>query len=213
MSRNLLPNPVMICFVALAEPKGLEGGTPKYSVSVLIRKDDLVNKKWIDDQVAIALAKGKEKYWNGKVPPNLPILGKTPGQVMRDGDAEQRENGGTVGPEYKGCWFFTASSHVSRPPILLRRIPVADREPGDPLVEEADPNIFYSGCTVKLDINLYPFNNVSKGVAAGLNAVIFVKDTPRLDGQPSKSAVIAAYTDEGVDEDEEDAPMTDDFNE
>lgn len=212
MSKSMMPNPVVICFVALAEPKGLEGGVPKYSVSVLIRKDDLVNKKWIDDQVAIALAKGKEKYWKGKVPPNLPILGKTPGQVMRDGDAEQRENGGTVGPEYKGCWFFTASSQATRPPILMRRIPVAERA-GGPAVEEADPSIFYSGCTVKLDINLYPFNNVSKGVAAGLNAVVFVKATPRLDGQASKSAVIAAYTDEGVDEDEEDAPITDDFNE
>jgi hypothetical protein len=207
----IMPNPVRICFVNLEEPSSYKGGKPRYSVSVLIPKTDPVNKKFIDDQVKAAANKGKDKFWKGKVPQGLKVLCQVPGQVMRDGDAEQRENGGTVGPEYKGCWFFTAAKPAAQgQPITMRRIPVAERERGR-AVEEADPSIFYSGCTVKLDINLYPMeDNV---INAGLNAVIFVKETPRLDGQPSKSAVIAAYTDEGVDEDEEDVPMTDDFNE
>ena len=210
MSRVMLPNPVAIHYVAIKEPSSYQGSDPRYSVRVVIRKDDKVNLQALDEAITAAKNSNLAKKWP-KVPDSkLSILSKVEGQKMYDGDTATKEDGSPVGPEFKGCWFFNAYADLDKPPITMRRIPRAERTAGGPVVEKADPGIFYSGCIVKIDLNIFARNRPSKGIGAQPNALIFIKDGVRSDGGATEASVIAAYTDE---EDEEDAPMTDDFNE
>ena len=213
MPRVMLPNPVAIHYVAVKEPSSYQGGDPRYSVRVAIRKDDKVNMQALDEAITAAKNSNLAKKWP-KVPDSkLAILSKVEGQRMYDGDTATKEDGSPVGPEFKGCWFFNAYAELNTPPITMRRIPFAERIAGGPIVEKTDPDIFYSGCIVKIDLNIYARNRPSKGIGAQLNALIFIKDGIRSDGGATEASVIAAYTEEGVVEDEEDAPITDDFNE
>lgn len=213
MPRVMLPNPVTIHYVAVKEPSSYQGGTPRFSVRIATRKDDKVNMRAIDEAIAAAKNSNLAKKWP-KVPDSkLSILSKVEGQKMYDGDTATKEDGSPVGPEFKGCWFFNAYADLDKPPILLRRIPVAERIAGGPVVEKADPGIFYSGCIVKVDLNIFARNRPSKGIGAQLNGLVFMKDGIRSDGGATEESIIAAYTDDGFEEDEEDVPMTDEFNE
>ena len=212
MSRIMLPNPVAIHYIAIAEPSSYQGGNPRYSVRVTIPKDDKVNLLALDKAILAARNSNLAKKW----PPNMPdsklsILSKVEGQKMYDGDTATKEDGSSVGPEFEGCWFFNAYTDIDKPPILTRRIPVSQRTPGGPMVQEVDASIFYSGCIVKVDLNIFARNRPSKGIGAQLNALVFIKDGIRTDGGATVASVLAAYTDEGV-EDEDDEPLTDNFN-
>ena len=66
------------------EPKSINGSTPKYSVSLIIPKDDIETVDKIKAAIELAYKEGESKLkGNGKSVPELSIL-KTP---LRDGDA------------------------------------------------------------------------------------------------------------------------------
>ena len=66
------------------EPKAINGGTPKYSVSLIIPKSDTVTIKKIEAAIEAAYKEGEAKLkGNGRSVPALSVL-KTP---LRDGDA------------------------------------------------------------------------------------------------------------------------------
>ena len=69
-----------------------EGQEPKYSVSVIIDKNDKDTLKAIKEATDQAKEEGKGK-WNGKIPGNL----KTP---LRDGDVDRPDD-----EAYAGCYF------------------------------------------------------------------------------------------------------------
>lgn len=76
------------------EPKSINGGTEKYSVSVLIPKDDLETLKNIEQAIDAVIDEGIAKF-GGKKPNKAAI--KTP---LRDGDIERDDEA------YKGhCKF------------------------------------------------------------------------------------------------------------
>lgn len=157
MSATKVVIPCRISFAAIFEPKSINGGEAKYSVSCLIPKEDKKTLLAIHKAIEAAKEDGKVRKWGGKVPPNL----KTP---LRDGDIDRPDD-----ENYTGCFFLNASSKDA-PQVVDRHV--------QPVL---DPMMVYSGCYCNVSVNFYAFNaNGNRGVAAGLGNIQFVKDGDRL---------------------------------
>ena len=97
------------------DPKSINGGTPKYSVSLIIPKSDVATVKKIEAAIQAAYEEGESKLkGNGKSVPSLKVL-KTP---LRDGDLERPDDAA-----YADSYFINANS-ASAPGIVD-----ADRQP------------------------------------------------------------------------------------
>ncbi len=168
--------PCRISFANIFEPKAINGGDEKYSVSCVIPKSDKATLMKIHKAVEAAKEDGKVRKWNGKIPPNLKL-------PLRDGDIDRPDD-----ETYQDCMFVNATSKDA-PGIVDRRVqPVTD------------PMMVYSGCYCNVSVNFYPFNaNGNRGVAAGLSNIQFVRDGERLSGRVSAEAEFDALEeDEGV---------------
>ena len=87
------------------EPKSINGGTPKYSVSLIIPKSDTKTVAKIKAAIEAAYQEGQAKLkGNGRSVPPLPAI-KTP---LRDGDVEDQ----TIPP------MRTPTSSTPTPPPL-----------------------------------------------------------------------------------------------
>ena len=145
------------------EAKSINGGRPKYSVSLIIPKSDTVTVNKIKAAIQAAYEEGESKLkGNGKSVPALSVI-KTP---LRDGDVERPDDGA-----YAGCYFINANSD-SAPGIVD-----ADRQP---ILERSE---VYSGVYGRTSINLYAFNsNGNRGIACGLNNLQKIRDGEPLGG-------------------------------
>lgn len=84
------------------EAKSINGGAPKFSVSLIIPKTDTVTVGKIKSAIQAAYEEGRGKLrGNGKNVPPLSAI-KTP---LRDGDTERPDD-----PAYAGCYFINANS-------------------------------------------------------------------------------------------------------
>lgn len=135
------------------EPVSINGGEPKYSVSVLIPKTDKATINAISNAVDAAIEDGVSKF-GGKKPNKAAI--KLP---LRDGDLERDDEA------YKGHYFINANSKTA-PQIVDKAVkPILDREE------------VYSGCYGRVSLNFYAFNsNGNKGVACGLGNIQKIRD-------------------------------------
>lgn len=158
---------VRFCYANVFQPrKNDDGNDDKYSVCILIPKEDTTAKKLIEDAIAAAKEKGKSGKWGGKIPARL----STP---LRDGDEEDK------GEEYAGMYFMNVSSPVSSK-VGVRVLA------GGKIVEALDEEDFYSGCWGAVTINAFPYDsNGNKGVSFGLDNVIKTRDDERLAGGAS----------------------------
>lgn len=137
-----------------------EGDDAKYSMCVLIPKDDKKTLSKIKKALAEATEEGITSKWGGKKPGNLHL-------PLRDGDEERAEEN----EEYEGMYFFNANS--SKKPGIV------DKD----LNEVLDPDEVYSGCWGRVSVNFYPYEyKGNKGIAVGLNNVQKIKDGDRLGG-------------------------------
>lgn len=146
------------------DPKSINGGAPKYSVSLIIPKSDTKTVEKIQAAIQAAYEEGQSKLkGNGKSVPALSVL-KTP---LRDGDMERPDD-----PAYADCYFINANS-ATAPGIVD-----ADR---NPIMERSE---VYSGVYGRASINLYAFNsNGNKGIACGLNNLQKIRDGEPLGGK------------------------------
>ena len=151
-------------YVNAWEPKSINGGAPKYSVSLIIPKSDTRTIEKIQSAIQAAYEEGQSKLkGNGKSVPALDLI-KTP---LRDGDRERPDD-----PTYAGCYFINANS-ATAPGIVD-----ADRQP---ILERSE---VYSGVYGRASINLYAFNsNGNKGIACGLNNLQKISDGEPLGGK------------------------------
>ena len=169
--------PCRISFANIWEPKAINGGDEKYSVSCLIPKSDKKTIARIQKAVEAAKEDGKTRKWGGKIPPNLKL-------PLRDGDIDRPDD-----ENYEDCFFLNASSKDA-PQVVDRKV--------NPIL---DPMMVYSGCYCNVSVNFYAFNaNGNRGVAAGLGNIQFVRDGERLSGKASADADFDALEDddEGV---------------
>ena len=135
-----------------------DGQDAKYSICLLIPKDDKKTVKAIKAAIEEAAQEGIASKWGGKRPANLKL-------PLRDGDEERADEA----EEYEGMYFLNASSN-QKPGIV-------DKD----LNEILDPDEVYSGCWGRASINFYAFNTSgNKGIGAGLNNIQKVKDGEHL---------------------------------
>jgi hypothetical protein len=160
------------------DPKSINGGAPKYSVSLIIPKSDTETVDKLKAAIEAAYAEGESKLkGNGKSVPPLDTI-KTP---LRDGDRERPDD-----PAYANSYFINANSGTA-PGIVD-----ADR---NPILERSE---VYSGVYGRASINLYAFNsNGNRGIACGLNNLQKIRDGEPLGG---KSRAEDDFADEGDDD-------------
>ena len=159
------------------DPKSINGGTPKYSVSLIIPKSDTATVNKINAAIQAAYEEGQGKLkGNGKSVPPLSAI-KLP---LRDGDLERPDD-----EAYRDSYFINANS-ASAPGIVN-----ADCSP---ILERSE---VYSGVYGRASINLYAFNsNGNRGIACGLNNLQKLRDGEPLGGKSRAEDDFAPEDDE-----------------
>jgi len=146
------------------EAKSINGGTPKFSVSLIVPKSDTRTVGKIKAAIEAAYHEGEARLkGNGKSVPPLSAI-KTP---LRDGDTERPDD-----PAYANAYFINANSATA------------------PGIVDADRNVIitrsevYSGVYGRASINFYAFNsNGNRGIACGLNNLQKIRDGEPLGGK------------------------------
>lgn len=153
---------VRLSYANVWEPASINGGTPKYSVSLIIPKSDQKTIDAINAAVDAAIKDGAAKF-GGKIPNKAAL--KLP---LRDGDIEREDEA------YKDSYFVNANS-TTAPQIVDRSV--------QPILDRAE---VYSGCYARVSVNFYAFNsNGNRGIACGLGNIQKVKDGEPLGGRTS----------------------------
>ena len=171
-----------LSYVSLFEPKIMpDGVTEKYSVTLLIPKEDERTLAKIEAAKTAAIANYKAKNPGKRLPKEMPF-------TLHDGDG-LKDNGDEYGPECKGHMVISVTSAASRRPVVV----YSDKTP------ITDPMEVYSGCYGKAVLNFFVYDTAGKiGVTAGLNGVMKLSD-----GDPLAGGIVTD-ADWDDDEDEED---------
>ena len=153
-------------YANLWEPKSINGGKPKFSVSIIIPKSDSVTLGKVRKAIDAAYQEGETKLkGNGRVVPPLEAL-KTP---LRDGDLER------PGDEAYANSFFINANSGTAPGI------VDNQQEPQPITVRSE---IYSGVYARASVNFYAFNsNGNKGIACGLNNIQKLRDGEPLGGK------------------------------
>lgn len=170
MSKNANPTKVITgpetrwSYANVWEAKSINGGTPKFSVSLIIPKPDTRTLDKIKAAIEAAYKEGESKLkGSGKSVPALSVI-KTP---LRDGDIERPDD-----EAYANSYFVNANS-ATAPGVVDTNL--------DPVLERSE---VYSGVYGRASINFYAFNsNGNKGIACGLNNLQKIKDGDSLGGK------------------------------
>jgi hypothetical protein len=167
-------------YCSVWEPKSINGGDPRYSVSLLIPKSDKETVAKIAAAIEAAYHEGESKLkGKGSLPPMKAI--KLP---LRDGDTERPDD-----PDYAGCWFLNANS-TRQPQIVDSSC--------DPILDRSE---FYSGCYGRASIVFFAFNsNGNRGIACGLNNLQKLRDGDPLGGHACAEADFGGLSDDDDDE-------------
>lgn len=155
----------VMSFLNVIEPKApMGGGTPKYSVSLIIPKSDTVTIAKIRAAIEAAYTEGQSKLkGNSKFVPALEDL-KTP---LRDGDKDRKGD-----EAYKNAYFVNANS-ITKPGIVDGNL--------QPIIDTSE---LYSGMIGRASINFYAYNsNGNRGIACGLNHIQKLADGTPLSGR------------------------------
>ena len=146
------------------QAKSINGGTPKYSVSLIISKSDTKTVTAVKNAIQAAYEEGQSKLkGHSKSVPALTAI-KTP---LRDGDAERPDD-----EAYKDCYFINANSATAPGIVDAAR---------NPIIEHSE---VYSGVYGRASINFYAFNsNGNRGIACGLNNLQKISDGESLGGK------------------------------
>ncbi|MYV21281.1 DUF2815 family protein [Lactobacillus salivarius] len=153
-----------LSYANIWEPKSINGGKEKYSVSLIIPKSDTKTVTAIEKAIDAAIEEGIGKFGGKK--PNKAAL-KLP---LRDGDLEKDDL------NYKDAYFINANS-ITAPQIVDKQV--------QPILDQTE---VYSGCYARVSISFYAFNtNGNRGVACGLGNIQKIRDGEPLGGHSSAS--------------------------
>ena len=157
--------PCRISFANIWEPKAINGGEEKYSVSCIIPKSDKKTLTKIHKAIEAAKEAGLSKRFGGKIPPNLRL-------PLRDGDIDRPDD-----EAYAGAMFVNANAKDA-PQIVDRKV--------QPIL---DPMECGSGDYCNVSVNFFAYNaNGNKGIGAGLGNIQLIKNGERLSGRASASS-------------------------
>ena len=172
MSKNSNPMKIVTgvntrwSYVNAWEAKSINGGTPKFSVSLIIPKSDTKTVAKIKAAIEAAYKEGEAKLkGNSRTVPALSAI-KTP---LRDGDAERPDD-----PAYANSYFMNANSNTAPGIVDADCQPILDRSE------------VYSGVYGRASVNFYAFNsNGNRGIACSLNNLQKIRDGEHLGGKSS----------------------------
>ena len=171
--------PCRISFANIWEPKAINGGEEKYSVSCIIPKSDKKTLTKIHKAIEAAKEAGLSKRFGGKIPPNICL-------PLRDGDIDRPDD-----EAYAGAMFVNANAKDA-PQIVDRKV--------QPIL---DPMECGSGDYCNVSVNFFAYNaNGNKGIGAGLGNIQLIKNGERLSGRASASS---DFTE--VEDDDEEMPF------
>lgn len=161
---NLVTGKVRFSYVSVFEPRAVNEGVEKYSVTLLIPKSDNDTYQRIVAEINKTLQENVTDTFKGVMPanPNLPLY---------DGDGI-RPSGEPFGAECKGHWVISAKSNTA-PEVVDANC--------NPIISKSE---FYSGCYGRASIRFYAYNqNGNKGIGCGLGNVQKLEDGQPLDGR------------------------------
>lgn len=168
---------VRLSYAHIFEPYSFDESQPKkYSVSLLIPKDDETTLETLRAAYRKALQAGKDKFGASfaKAERTAPFIRPTGGNygLLRDGDLEDD-------PNAKGCYVMPLKTNTAPGVVSL--------ETGSTKLtkENGGPEIVYSGCYAKVTLNVFPFNKPVAGISAGLNNIFKTRDGERFGGAAS----------------------------
>jgi len=165
-------------YLNVFEPRAAaEGATPKYSVSLIIPKDDEVTIQKIKDAIQAAYNEGQGvlRGTSKAVPPLSAI--HTP---LRDGSEKPDDEA------YANAFFVNANSTKAPGIVDATKTPIDD------------PEEVYSGCYGRASITFFAYNsNGNRGIGCGLNNLMLLKKGEPLGGRASAEADFAEYEDDG----------------
>ena len=152
---------VRLSYANVWEPKSINGGAEKFSVSLIIPKSDVKTLSAINGAIDAAIEEGKGKF-GGKVPNKAAI--KLP---LRDGDIDRPDD-----EAYADSYFINANSNTA-PQVVDKNV--------NPILDRSE---VYSGIYARVSINFYAFNsNGNKGIACGLGNIQKIRDGEPLGGR------------------------------
>lgn len=177
---KVITGKVRFSYVNIFKSRAFQAGQDaKYSICLLIPKEDKATIKKIRAAIDAAVQDGISSKWNGKKPANLKL-------PLRDGDAERADEA----PEYEGMYFLNCNS-TQKPGIV-------DKD----LNEILDSDEVYSGCWGRASINFFPFNTSgNKGIGVGLNNIQKLKDDERLGA--ARASAESDFGDDDYEDDED----------
>ena len=176
-------------FVHVWEPAAInEKSEPKYSVSLIIPKDDKKTLKSIQAAMKAAYDEGLDRLkGNSKSAPTFAAVKKP----LHDGDAERPDD-----EAYQNAFYIGATNKTAPSVVDTAMQPIIDR------------NEVYSGCYGRASITFRTYNysnGTSKGIGCYLNHLQKVAD-----GEPLGGARASAEED-FADLDDEDDDIDEDF--
>ena len=159
------------------EPKSINGGVPKFSVSLIIPKSDKKTIEAIKKAIQAAYKEGEAKLkGNSRSVPPLESI-KTP---LRDGDTERPDD-----EAYANSYFLNANS-TTQPGIVDANV--------QPILTRSE---VYSGVYGRASINFYAFNsNGNRGIACGLNNLQKIRDGEPLGSRTSAEDDFADFVED-----------------
>ena len=183
MSTKVVTGKIRFSFCNVFEPKApVGGGEPKYSVTLLIPKNDTTTLGKIKQAIGEARANFCAKNGANALPAQ-------PVTSLHDGDGV-RASGEPFGPECKGCMVISVSSKVK--PVVVDAF-------GNPVT---NPTEVYSGCYGRASINFYGYNRAGKkGISAGLLAIQKLSDGEPFGTVGSADDFNDGFTDGGAGDD------------
>ena len=165
---------VRLSYANVWEPKSINGGAEKYSVSLIIPKSDTKTLSAINEAVNAAIEEGKGKF-GGKIP-NKAVLKLT----LSDGDIDRQDD-----EAYAKSYFVNANSNTATQIVDRNVNPILDRSE------------VYSGVYARVSINFYAFNsNGNKGIACGLGNIQKIRDGEPLGGRTNAADDFATDVDD-----------------
>ncbi|NLY36058.1 MAG: DUF2815 family protein [Tissierellia bacterium] len=174
MKTKVITGIVRLSYANVWEPKSVNGGKEKYSVSIIIPKEDTKALDEIKKAIDAAIEEGKGKF-GGKIPNKASL--KTP---LRDGDIDRPDD-----EAYKNSYFINANS-ITPPQVVDKNV--------KPILEHSE---IYSGVYARVSINFYAFNsNGNKGIACGLGNIQKIRDGEPLGGRVSAEDEFTTEADE-----------------
>ena len=174
MKTKVITGIVRLSYANVWEPKSVNGGKEKYSVSIIIPKEDNKTMDEIKKAIDAAIEEGKGKF-GGKIPNKASL--KIP---LRDGDIDRPDD-----EAYKNSYFINANS-LTPPQVVDKDV--------KPILEHSE---IYSGVYARVSINFYAFNSSgNKGIACGLGNIQKIRDGEPLGGRTNAEDEFTTEADE-----------------